>query len=208
MENCRIREMLSVIKKLTNKPLSDASTHNASNNVVTMPNHLQRKFAKGVNYNMKVIIKGDRNVGKTCLFERLQGKPFLDTYTPTDEIQVASIQWNYKNTDDVIKVEIWDVVDHGKPKAKSSQNLKLANTEPDLKQPVLDANFVDVYKGTNGVLLMFDITKQWTYDYVLRELEKIPNNIPVLLLGNHRDMGHHRVITTEQVTAVVGDYNR
>lgn len=105
-------------------------------------------------------------------------------------------------------MEVWDVVDHGKPKVSGS-SLKINNSDVhDVKQPALDASFVDVYKGTNGVLLMFDITKQWTFTYVVNEIPKIPSHIPVLLLGNHRDMGHHRVITTEQATSLVHECNR
>ena len=41
---------------------------------------------------VKVIIKGDRNVGKTTLFLRLQGQKFREEYLPTDEIQVWILQ--------------------------------------------------------------------------------------------------------------------
>ncbi|XP_053659347.1 rab-like protein 6 [Anopheles marshallii] len=195
--------MFSVFKKLTNK--NDGPAVSIPESVgQTMSDSLKKRFSRGVQYNMKVVIKGDRNVGKSCLLERLQGKAFIEQYTPTEQIQVASIQWSFKATDDVVKVEVWDVVDRGKSKQKST-NLKLTTagpgSEPDV--PVLDAEFLDVYKGTHCVVMVMDITKAWTFDYVCRELPKVPTDIPVLLLGNHCDMGHHRVISAEQVHGFV-----
>ena len=81
---------------------------------------------------------------------------------------------------------------------KSLTGLKLDNSvNESAKVPVeasLDAEFIDVYKNANGCILVYDITKQWTWDYIERELPKIPSHIPVLIIGNHRDMHHHRVI--------------
>lgn len=156
---------------------------------------------------MKIIIKGDRNVGKSCLLERLQGRGFIESYIPTEEIQVASIQWSFKATEDIVKVEVWDVVDRGKSRQRQT-GLKLSTggvETPNLPTeiPALDAEFLDVYKGTHGVILMMDITKQWTYEYICRELEKIPNDLPILILGNHCDMSHHRCITSEQIYGLI-----
>merc|ERR1719420_1904352 len=121
---------------------------------------------------MKLLLRGDRNTGKSCLFKRLQGGNFIESYTPSDEISVASIQWNYKATDDIVKVEVWDVVDKGK-KRKQLDGLKLNEKMADF-EPALDAEFVDVYKGAHGAILMFDCTKAWTFDYVKREAAKVP----------------------------------
>ena len=121
------------------------------------------------------------------LFFAMQGGSFIESYTPSDEISVASIQWNYKATDDIVKVEVWDVVDKGK-KRKQLEGLKMAQGElPNFEQPALDAEFVDVYKGAHGVIIIFDVTKAWTFDYVKREAPKVPKHIPILVLANFID---------------------
>uniref|UniRef100_A0A8C3VCA6 Rab-like protein 6 n=1 Tax=Catharus ustulatus TaxID=91951 RepID=A0A8C3VCA6_CATUS len=157
---------------------------------------------------VKIVIRGDRNTGKTTLWHRLQGKKFIEEYIPTQEIQVTSIHWNYKTTDDIVKVEVWDVVDKGKCK-KRGDGLKLENDPQEAESEMaLDAEFLDVYKNCNGVVMMFDITKQWTFNYILRELPKVPTHVPVCVLGNYRDMGEHRVILPSDVRDLIDNLNR
>ncbi|XP_052413356.1 rab-like protein 6 isoform X3 [Carassius gibelio] len=202
--------MFSALKKLVgSEPTGQVKDKNIPAGLQSMNQSLQRRFAKGVQYNMKIVIRGDRNTGKSTLWHRLQGKKFQEEYIPTQEIQVTSIHWNYKTTDDVVKVEVWDVVDKGKGK-KRGETLKLENepqeqTESEL---ALDAEFLDVYKNCNGVILMFDITKQWTYNYILRELPKVPTHVPVCVLGNYRDMGEHRVILPDDISDFIAGLNR
>ncbi|XP_071673616.1 rab-like protein 6 isoform X1 [Patagioenas fasciata] len=200
--------MFSALKKLVGSEQPPGRDKNIPAGLQSMNQALQRRFAKGVQYNMKIVIRGDRNTGKTTLWHRLQGKKFIEEYIPTQEIQVTSIHWNYKTTDDIVKVEVWDVVDKGKCK-KRGDGLKLENDPQEAESEMaLDAEFLDVYKNCNGVVMMFDITKQWTFNYILRELPKVPTHVPVCVLGNYRDMGEHRVILPGDVRDLIDNLNR
>ncbi|NXS32501.1 RABL6 protein, partial [Pomatostomus ruficeps] len=200
--------MFSALKKLVGSDQAAVRDKNIPAGLQSMNQALQRRFAKGVQYNMKIVIRGDRNTGKTTLWHRLQGKKFIEEYIPTQEIQVTSIHWNYKTTDDIVKVEVWDVVDKGKCK-KRGDALKLENDPQEAESEMaLDAEFLDVYKNCNGVVMMFDITKQWTFNYILRELPKVPTHVPVCVLGNYRDMGEHRVILPSDVRDLIDNLHR
>ncbi|CAM5108591.1 unnamed protein product [Natator depressus] len=200
--------MFSALKKLVGSDQAPVRDKNIPAGLQSMNQALQRRFAKGVQYNMKIVIRGDRNTGKTTLWHRLQGKKFVEEYIPTQEIQVTSIHWNYKTTDDIVKVEVWDVVDKGKCK-KRGDGLKLENDPQEAESEMaLDAEFLDVYKNCNGVVMMFDITKQWTFNYILRELPKVPTHVPVCVLGNYRDMGEHRVILPDDMREFIDNLNR
>ncbi|XP_056458824.1 rab-like protein 6 [Gadus chalcogrammus] len=207
--------MFSALKKLVGSEPGQLRDKNIPAGLQSMNQSLQRRFAKGVQYNMKIVIRGDRNTGKSTLWHRLQGKKFLEEYLPTQEIQATSIHWNYKTTDDVVKVEVWDVVDKGQKYPlldgkgkKRGENLKMENETPESDEVALDAEFLDVYKNCNGVIMMFDITKQWTFNYILRELPKVPPHVPVCVLGNHRDMGEHRVILPDDIRDLIASLNR
>jgi GTPase SAR1 family protein len=46
---------------------------------------------------VKIIIRGDRGVGKTQLWRRLQQKEFESAYAVSSQIQIAHINWDYKS---------------------------------------------------------------------------------------------------------------
>ena len=59
------------------------------------------------------------------------------------------------------------------------------------------------YKKGDGILLVFDITSQKSFDkikdyYVANIREKCKKNIPIILLGNKTDLDDKRVISQEQ----------
>ncbi|KAG0234497.1 hypothetical protein BGW42_006578 [Actinomortierella wolfii] len=175
----------------------NASSNNASQGTVsgtrtsidghgesTRVKPIHPSFNRGIPLNMKIVIR----------VERLQGHPFSNTveYMTTPQIQVANIPWQYPHTKDIIKVEIWDVVDKGVRSGslkRQSNGLKISNaTSAQTMEPhpefALDASTIDVYRNADGAIIMYDGSKPWTFEYAVTALTQAPTNIPVLLLKN------------------------
>lgn len=213
----------------TNGASATVSTSKSNESFKPLSQGLQKKYARGVQYNstweslsrtcpsfscsivVKLIIRGECNTGKSVLWSRLQGGGFVEDYVPSDEIRVATINWTPRVCEDaIVKVEVWDVVDKSRKKRRPiNPSLKLANN---INLPVtevsLDAEFLDVYKSTSGVLFVYDVTKPWTWDYIEREIVKVPAHIPILVVGNQLDLGHHRKVATEKCIGFLDSLDR
>ncbi|KAJ1963919.1 hypothetical protein IWQ62_003080 [Dispira parvispora] len=176
-------------------------------------------FRKGIRHNLKIVIRGDTMTGKTALFQRLQGISVTPDYAHTEQIQVANIKWDRNNASEVVKIELWDVVDRSERRRTLGTNLKLSN-DATLQSPqaeassepvsvALDADTINVYRDCNCVLLLFDITKRWTFEYALQELDRIPYHITTLLVGNFAHQAANRTVSVQDIrVALAHNYQR
>ncbi|KAF9347684.1 Rab-like protein 6 [Mortierella sp. NVP85] len=127
------------------------------------------------------------------------------------------------NTNDIIKVEVWDVVDKAaqptNPKASSNPTaLKIDNipTSPTKAKSVelaphagfsLDASTIDVYRNTDGVILVYNSSKPWTFDYAVKALSEIPVSMPVLILSNFVDDSSRTALASDRVETLIREHN-
>ncbi|KAL1916399.1 uncharacterized protein VTP21DRAFT_5590 [Calcarisporiella thermophila] len=209
--------MWSSVSKLfsgDSKPDPSTSHTGGTNSATPTFKPMSARFHK-----VKVIIRGDVMTGKSSLFARLQGIDFEKAYTTTPHIQVANIPW--KSGMWSRKYSNYAFMAAGADIPSGNVELKLENAP---KKPpksaagqekrtssgnlALDATTIDVYRNTNAVIFLFDVTKQWTFDYVVRELANVPHNLAVLVVANFTDMSDKRVVQPAQVANGIHQYNR
>eukprot|EP00211_Chloroparvula_japonica_P014949 CAMPEP_0119130898 /NCGR_PEP_ID=MMETSP1310-20130426/9027_1 /TAXON_ID=464262 /ORGANISM="Genus nov. species nov., Strain RCC2339" /LENGTH=231 /DNA_ID=CAMNT_0007121439 /DNA_START=14 /DNA_END=710 /DNA_ORIENTATION=- len=128
-------------------------------------------------YLFKVVLIGDSGVGKSNLLSRFTRNEFCLESKSTIGVEFAtrSIQVDGKT----IKAQIWDTAGQERYRAITSA----------------------YYRGAVGALLVYDITKQVTYDNVERWLKELrdhaDSNIVIMLVGNKSDLRHLRSVQTE-----------
>ena len=68
-------------------------------------------------HQIKIVIKGDHNTGKTALFNRLQGKPVPPTYAISSTITVEHCTYESKTQDEpVVNLEMEFIILNEKKK--------------------------------------------------------------------------------------------
>lgn len=124
-------------------------------------------------FKFKVLLLGAAAVGKTSLLLRFVNDEFKQDYQATIGVKFLTKEVNL-NTDETndndTQLSIWDIAGHQK--------------------------FVDLrttfYRGSNGALLIFDLTREKTFEEInvwLSEMTKsLKKDIPFVLIGNKSDL--------------------
>ncbi|KTW30049.1 uncharacterized protein T551_01993 [Pneumocystis jirovecii RU7] len=128
-------------------------------------------------YLFKVVLIGDSGVGKSNLLSRFTRNEFNLESKSTIGVEFAtrSIQVDGKT----IKAQIWDTAGQERYRAITSA----------------------YYRGAVGALLVYDISKQTTFENIQRWLKELrdhaDSNIVIMLVGNKSDLRHLRAVSTE-----------
>jgi len=144
-----------------------------SNNSTTAPqNTLPYKFL------FKYIIVGDTGVGKSCLLLQFSDRKFKTKHELTLGVEFGSRIVNIDNNQ--VKLQIWDTAGQEKFRAITRS----------------------YYRGADGALLVYDITRRETFDNLQTWLDECmkfaKSDIVVIVVGNKTDLETQRQVTTEE----------
>jgi len=115
----------------------------------------------------KVIVLGTEAVGKTSLIERFSQKSFKSEYKPTLGTNIIIKELEHENN--VFKFMLWDIA--GQKKWNEVRHL--------------------YYKGAQGAMLVFDVTRPRTYQDITtwnEDLASFSGDIPKVLVANKIDL--------------------
>jgi small GTP-binding protein len=132
-------------------------------------------------YRFKIILAGDESVGKTSTILRFIQNTFSEMYKPTLGFQISVKNMKYispANEEISVVLSLWDVAGQG-------------------QFAVVRKGY---YQGTDGVLLLFDLTRRKTFDNAKAwadEIRAVMPAVPFLLVGNKADLPNHVVLSEE-----------
>jgi small GTP-binding protein len=134
---------------------------------------------------MRISLLGDSGVGKTCIINKYLFDQFSETHNSS--VGIEKIDKKVKMNDgNELKVIIWDTAGQERFKAMSTNTVK----------------------GSQGIVLVFDITKKTTFESLpewIKETKNIKDNIPIVLFGNKCDLLEESVVDNDEAMKFAKD---
>ena len=140
------------------------------------------------NYRLyKILLLGDVAVGKSCLLLRYCENSFQESHLSTIgldfRLKKITLDDNRK-----IKVQIWDTAGEDRFRA-------------------ITKNY---YRGANGILLLYDVTDQGSFDRIREWIdiikEETSEGIIIYLVANKIDLKNKRIITNADGKKISEEY--
>lgn len=129
-------------------------------------------------YIFKILLLGNSGVGKSSLLIRFSDNAYDELFSTTIGIDFKMKTIKLEN-DKNVKLQCWDT--SGQEKFRSITN--------------------SYYRGTNGIILVYDVTSKDSFDNLKTWLEEIKDktdNISILLVGNKVDLNTKREVLYEE----------
>ncbi|MFX0038382.1 MAG: Rab family GTPase [Promethearchaeota archaeon] len=135
-----------------------------------------------IDYQFKIIIVGDPNVGKTSLILRYTDNAFRRNYVPTLGVMVSDKIFKIEDT--VVQLTIWDIGGQQKFQTMRQQ----------------------FYRGSDAVFLVFDLTRpesfntipKWFSD-VIEQLKDRSEDLMGFIIGNKKDLTEHIRVNSDMI---------
>ena len=135
----------------------------------------------------KILLLGDSEVGKSCFLMRYSDNVFIDNYITTIglDYKLKSVKLDNGKT---IKVQLWDTAGQDKYRTIAK----------------------NYFKGSHGILLLYDITKTNSFENIrewIRDIkEEVSEKAIIFLIGNKIDLEEQRKISKEKGVELAEEY--
>lgn len=143
-------------------------------------------YYKNIDLQIKVLVVGDVEVGKTSIFQQFTLKEFYESYSPTNCYEFFFIV--AKVNDKVMKLQIWD----------NSGNASF--------RPIC----LNWFNNSELCILVYSVTSLDSFNNLpkwIEDLRNINESSPIVLLGNQIDDEENRQVTYEMGEKLKEKYN-
>ena len=141
---------------------------------------------KKIKLSLKLLLIGDSEVGKTSLLLKYTEHIFPEEHIATIGVEYKDKFITKENYN--IRLQIWDTA--GQERFHSITK--------------------NIYRNTNGVLFIYDITKRESFDNIknwIIDLESIESDIKGIILGNKNDLNEKREVNLNELKSLGEQFN-